>query len=145
MTRVSKIIGWRLWRNVAKQRTRKMAAFTLFEALVALAVFSFAVMGFLMAFDSTLDAARVVRRESLIRQVMEDRMAWLENAELAPMDSRIDGPWPGMKVQEIVTREVLTDDKKNVLDGFWKMRVVVEWTRDGQEEKMEASFLRYGL
>lgn len=119
-------------------------AFTLFEALVALAIFSFAVMGFLMTFDSTLAAARETRREAIIRQMMEDRIAWLEQAELKESEDEFDGPFPGMKIRQTVQKETITDDEKNILDGFWKMGVKVTWTRDGKEETMEASFLRYG-
>ena len=120
------------------------AAFTLFEALVALAVFSFAVLGFLAAYDAALDAAREVRRESIVRQILEDRIAWLEKAELFETENRMDGPLPGMKILEAITPETMVDEEQNILGGFWRMSVTVEWQRDGQAETVEASFLRYG-
>jgi type II secretory pathway component PulJ len=120
-------------------------AFTLFEALVALAVFSFAVIGFLWAYDATLDAAREVRREAIVRQIMEDRIAWLEIAELVETDNRIDGPLPGMKIRETIQPERLIDEEQNILQGFWRAAVVVEWETDGRKESMEASFLRFAL
>lgn len=123
---------------------RSCSAFTLFEALVALAVFSFSVMGFMMTFDSTLSAAREARRESIIRQIMEDRIAWLEHAELQKSEQEIDGVFPGMKIRETIEPKTITDDEKTILQGFWKMTVKVSWPRDGKEESLESHFLRYG-
>jgi len=125
-------------------KSGRRAAFTLVEALVALGVFSFAVLGFLMAFDTTLDAAREVRREAMIRQILEDRVAWLEHAPLALRDVRIEGPIPGMIIREEISTERLVDEEQNVYGGFWKVRVIVEWEREGEKETMEAGFLRYG-
>jgi len=123
---------------------RRGNAFTLVEALVALGVFSFAVLGFLMAFDTTLGAAREVRREAMIRQILEDRIAWLEHAPLEPREARIDGPIPKMIIREEIAPERLVDESRNIYEGFWKVRVLVEWDRAGEKETMEAGFLRYG-
>ena len=50
-------------------------AMTLFEVLVALTIFSFAVIGCLVAYNSTLSAAREVRFEAEVRRILEDRIA----------------------------------------------------------------------
>jgi type II secretory pathway pseudopilin PulG len=123
---------------------RRKQGFTLVEALVALGVFAFAVLGFLMAFDTALEAAREVRREAMIRQILEDRMAWLEHAPLEPGESRLEGPIPGMLIREEISQERLVDERQNIYDGFWRVRVLVEWERAGEKETMEAGFLRYG-
>jgi type II secretory pathway component PulJ len=126
-------------------RSSFLLGFTLFEALVALAVFSFAVIGFLWAFDATLDAAREVRREAVVRQILEDRMAWLEIAELVETENVIEGPMPGMKIRETIQPERLIDEEQNILEGFWRVGVLVEWETDGRKESMEAGFLRFAL
>lgn len=111
---------------------------------MALGVFSFAVLGFLMAFDTTLQAARDVRREAMARQILEDRIAWLERIPLEPRDVRLDGPVPGMVIREEVAPERLVDERQNVYEGFWRVRVLVEWERSGEKEQLEAGFLRFG-
>lgn len=123
---------------------RQRRGFTLVEALVALGVFAFAVMGFMLAFESALQAATEVRREALIRQIMEDRMAWLEHAPLAPMENRIEGPMPGMIIREEIAPETMLDEERTILEGFWRMRVLVEWPGPRGPETLEAGFLRYG-
>lgn len=127
-------------------RSRKtgLPGFTLVEALVALGVFAFAVMGFLLAFESALQAAREVRREALVRQILEDRMAWLESAPLEPAENRIEGPLPGMVIREEIARETMMDEERTVLEGFWRLRVLIEWPGPQGPETMEAGFLRYG-
>lgn len=128
----------------ACKSTRTAGAFTLFEALVALAVFSFAVLGFVGAFEAALDSAREVRREAFLRQVLEDRIAFLENAPLFDTDNSYPGPVPGMTIRETIFPEQLVDEEQNILAGFWKLTVSITWQRDGTEETLEASFLRYG-
>ena len=118
--------------------------FTLVEALVALGVFAFAVMGFMLAFESALQAAREVRREAILRQILEDRMAWLEHAPLARMENRIEGPLPGMIIQEEIAPETMLDEQRTILEGFWRVRVLVEWPGPEGPETLEAGFLRYG-
>jgi prepilin-type N-terminal cleavage/methylation domain-containing protein len=118
--------------------------FTLVEALVALGVFAFAVMGFMLAFESALQAAREVRREALIRQILEDRIAWLEHAPLTPTENRIEGPLPGMIIREVISPEEMLDEERTILIGFWRMRVLVEWPGSTGTETLEAGFLRYG-
>lgn len=124
---------------------RLNTAFTLVEALVALGVFAFAVLGVLMAFDSGLQAAQQVRREALVRQILEDRVAWLETAPLEPAENRFEGPLPGMLIREEITRETLVDEERTVFDGFWRVRVLVQWPGPGgNKENLEAGFLRFG-
>ncbi|MCS7009719.1 MAG: prepilin-type N-terminal cleavage/methylation domain-containing protein [Chthoniobacterales bacterium] len=120
----------------------KCSGFTLFEALIALAVFGFAVVGLMMAFDELLDAAREIRRESVIRNILEDRIAWLEEAELQKYENRIEGPLPDMVIYETIEPEQLTDSKLTIYEGFWRCRVKIEWKRESGTETLEGGFLR---
>lgn len=125
--------------------TSSNRGFTLFEALIALGVFAFAVLGLMMAFDSLLEAGREARREAVIRNILEDRIAWLEEVEPHVFENRIDGPLPEMVITESIEPEQLTDSNLTIYDGFWRCRVKIEWKRDGKLETLEASFLRVSL
>lgn len=50
--------------------------FTLFEVLLALAVFAVAVVGLITALNTAMEAALEVRHSSLLRQELESRIAY---------------------------------------------------------------------
>jgi hypothetical protein len=53
-----------------------MAGFTLFEVLIALAVFMLAVTGIAIAIDTALQATLDIRQRSLSRSLLESRLAY---------------------------------------------------------------------
>jgi len=56
----------------------KAGGFTLFEVLIALAVFMLAVTGLAVALDTALQAALQVRQRSLCRWELESRLAYCQ-------------------------------------------------------------------
>jgi len=116
---------------------------TLFEVLVALTIFSFAVIGCLVAYNSTLSAAREVRHDAEVRRILEDRVAELEGMEPREYEKVIDSALPGLKIRESIRPEEITDAQGTVLSGFWKVEVTAEWERDGAPQEIQCSFLRY--
>jgi prepilin-type N-terminal cleavage/methylation domain-containing protein len=119
-------------------------AMTLFEVLIALTIFSFAVIGCLVAYNSTLSAAREVRYDAEVRRILEDRVAELEGMELQEYEKEIDSGLPGLKIRESIRPEEIIDAERNVLSGFWKVEVTAQWERDGVPQEIQSSFLRYG-
>jgi hypothetical protein len=57
-------------------RNRSTAGFTLFEVLIALAVFMLAVTGIAIAIDTALQATLDIRQRSLFRSLLESRLAY---------------------------------------------------------------------
>jgi len=57
-------------------RNRITAGFTLFEVLIALAVFMLAVTGIAIAIDTALQATLDIRQRSLSRSLLESRLAY---------------------------------------------------------------------
>lgn len=56
--------------------SRKNRGFTLFEVLIALAVFAVAVVGLISALNTAMEAALEVRQRSMIREELESRIAY---------------------------------------------------------------------
>lgn len=63
---------------MTKNRQFQHAGFTLFEVLIALAVFMLAVTGLAMALDTALQAALEVRQRSFCRAELESRLAYCQ-------------------------------------------------------------------
>jgi prepilin-type N-terminal cleavage/methylation domain-containing protein len=72
-------------RNSHSQRS----GFTLFEVLIALAVFMLAVTGLAVALDTALQAALEVRQRSFCRSELESRLAYCQANPPPPGASRI--------------------------------------------------------
>lgn len=118
-------------------------AFTLFEVLVALAVFAMAVIGLMVALNSALSAARQIRTEARIRALLESRLATLEGGLIFETERVTESTNPRVKFTESLRREKVVGTGRDVLEGFWRARVVAEWEADGEQRRQEATFLRY--
>lgn len=118
-------------------------AFSLVEVLVALGMFAFAVIGLLMAYNSSLNAAREVRRESQIRQLLEDRVAEWEGLNLEPTENRGDSRLPGVTLLESCQPHEFIGPDQTIYRGFWKITLTAEWQEGGSPQSMQAEFLRY--
>ena len=119
-----------------------LRAFSLVEVLIALGVFSFAVVGLLGAYNSAMAAASDVRRESEIRRMLENRVASLELRDLEPYENREETVIPGVTITERIEQEQLIDDEQTIFD-FWRVTVEATWEQGGQPQAMAATFLRY--
>lgn len=118
-------------------------AFTLFEVLIALAVFAFAVIGLMSALNAALSSARQIRMESRIRSLLDNRLAALEGGLIFEMERVTESTNPRVKFTESLRREQVVGTGRDVLEGFWRARVVADWDVDGEHRRQEATFLRY--
>lgn len=117
--------------------------FTLFETLVALGVFTFAVMGILTAMTSAVDASRSMQRESFIRESLQSRLAVLSNIPVQAFAKESDPDAQGVRYLESVSRKEMLKEDRTVLEGFWKVSVKAVWTEEGEPQEWELSHLEY--
>lgn len=119
------------------------SAFTLFEVLLALAIFGLAVIGMLGALNSALSSAREARLGQFARIQLESRLAILEGEPLRPTQRQVEQASPKMTFTESIQKEPITTASHETLDGFWRLKVVANWSASDGERKEEISFLRY--
>jgi type II secretory pathway component PulJ len=122
---------------------RRVRGFTIAETLVALAVFSFSVLGIVLALDATIDAARTMQRESLIRGELQSRLAILSNRPAREFSAKADANADGVTYQETVIPEQIRQEDATVLTGFWKVSVTARWMDRGEPQEWELSHLEY--
>lgn len=118
-------------------------AFTIAETLVALAVFSFAVLGVATALNTTIDAARTVQRESLIRAELQSRLAILSNRPAREFTFESPPTVEGVIFLESLVPEVVRKEDATLLPGFWKVSVTAKWLDRGETQEWEMSHLEY--
>lgn len=123
----------------------KNAAFTLFEVLVALAVFVLAIGGLTMALNKTVEASAFLRDDAEIRRQME---SWVDQAMAMPMTMLAQGqesePDALGAVYYLVAEpaEIRNRDDEE-LTGLWWVTVRANWTDDAGKQEWQERFLRY--
>jgi type II secretion system protein I len=121
----------------SSRRTRQ--AFTLLEVLIAVGIFAFAALGLLLALERSMDGARTMQRDSLVRNGLQNRLASLSVGSLRPISQ--DETENGVAYHMEVQREEVTNDQKTILRGFWRIKVRAEWTGGGSPQSWEVSHL----
>jgi len=117
--------------------------FTIAETLVALAVFSFSVLGIGLALDATIGAARTMQRESLIRTELQSRLAVLSNRPPREFQAEAPANADAVTFSESIRPEVVRKDDATLLAGFWKVSVTAKWMDRGESQEWELSHLEY--
>lgn len=122
--------------NLSKQYFRT-DGFTLFEVLIALAVFMLAVIGVAKAIDTALQAALEARQRNSCRQQLETRLAFCM-AEPPPVGQpRIldAGKNGGIRVEETLEPYPLKNAKSQEITGIKKL--VIKASSGNQSDKAE--------
>lgn len=123
----------------------KKSGFTLFEILIALAMFSLAIGGLAIALDRIIAAKGMLRDESEMRQQLEsllDQAMALPVEELA--NGRETGPdAKGVKYYVSAEQAEIRDKDDAMLPGLWWITVRAEWTDGGEKQERKEKFLRY--
>lgn len=117
--------------------------FTLFEVLLALGIFGLMVVGMMGALNSALSSAREVRMDQLIRSRLENRLASLEGGDIKELKRTVEEESPKIKFVETVVKEPVRDPQNSILEGFWRVKIVAEWSVGGETKQEEVSILRY--
>ncbi len=103
------------------------SAFTLFEVLIALAVFALAVTGLAMALESIVQTALEARQRTLCRMELESRLAY------DMVDPPIEGDRTlsaaenhGFEITESATPEELKDGENHPLNAIYRLKITTK-------------------
>lgn len=115
-----------------KNNIAKTGGFTLFEVLIALAVFMLAVTGLAVALDTALQAALQVRQRSLCRWELESRLAYCQANPPPEASPRILEAERnrGIRVEESLAAHLARNSAGAELTGLKKLTIV---TKAGNE------------
>ncbi|MFZ4115551.1 MAG: type IV pilus modification PilV family protein [Chthoniobacterales bacterium] len=102
-------------------------AFTLFEVLIALAVFAFSVAGLVMALDSMVKAVLETRERVFSRLSLESRLAY--NLVDPPVSGDRTLTNHGVTFTESLTPLDLTDVHGNEIRGIYRLKITSEYEK----------------
>lgn len=123
----------------------KKNAFTLFEVLMALAVFVLAIGGLTLALNKTAEASALLRDDAEIRRQME---SWVDQAMDMPMPMLAQGQESERDALGVVYRvsaepaEIRNRDDEE-LAGLWWVTVQANWADVHGKQEWQERFLRY--
>lgn len=103
---------------------KKNSGFTLFEVLIALAVFALAVTGLAIAIQSIVQTALEIRQRTFVRLELESRLAY------DMVDPPIEGDRTltaeenhGFEIKESATPEEIEDGEGHPLTGIYRLKI----------------------
>lgn len=103
---------------------RHSRGFTLFEVLIALAVFSIAVTGLAIALDTVVQSALEARQRVLTRLELESRIAYNMIDPPLSGERTIDAASNhGVAIKESATLEQLQDAQNQPLTGIYRLQI----------------------
>jgi len=102
--------------------------FTLFEALLAMAVFALAFMGLAAALDAGIGAGIAARDSERVRRELENRLAFCMASPPKPGEKRVIEAKDnrGVRVQESLEAYEAKNMDNEPLAGLWTLKIVVE-------------------
>ena len=123
----------------------KKSGFTLFEILIALAMFSLAIGGLAIALDRIIAAKAMLRDEAEMRQQLESQLDRAMALPIEQLAAGIDTEPDTRGVKYFISAEQAEDERKDdvILAGLWWVTVRAEWTDGAQKQERKEKFLRY--
>lgn len=122
----------------AKLHARRRPAwlgFILFELVLALTIFSIAVLGLVKALNMTLQTANLLRRDQLIRIGMRNVFEELRNKPLAKMSTTITDTTFGITYTSSTEALSLKTTNGGVLSDMYKLTIHATSSFDGVEQE----------
>lgn len=117
----------------------------LMEVVIALGIFSTAVVAFIVSLNKTAELSLLARQESMVSRLVEGAVTEaLTVPEMREQDYEYQLEEMDMKIKvETQPIDLLTKDN-NHLEDMWLVRVTATWYQDGEEQKDMVETWRYG-
>ncbi len=122
---------------------RPRAAFILFETMLAVMIFSIAVIALGKCVDNCLRAEIAIQEEDRARRALENRMAEVESGAEKVTDPKtveLKGPFAGMKLKQ--SREPLKwkNEKNEEVSGLYEITLLLTWENRGETHERTLNF-----
>lgn len=140
----------RVRRSAPRQGRFGERGILLLEIMLAVAIFSMAVIGLGRCVSNCLAAEAVRTQDARARQLLAGRMAEIQASLALPEVSKrdeVEAPFEGLTIVETRRAANLKNEKDAALTGLFEITLRAEWTAAGTEQSRSVSFylLRQGF
>lgn len=134
-----------LKRLTGRSSGKPVGGWLLMEVVIALGIFSTAVVAFIVSLNKTAELSLLARQESMVSRLVEGAVTEaLTVPEMREQDYEYQLEEMNMKIKvETQPIDLFTKDN-NQLEDMWLVRVTATWYQDGEEQKDMVETWRYG-
>ena len=115
-------------------RRSSVHGMVLLEVIVALTIFTGVAFALVMALDAATEAGTDRNRVDAATLGLENRMAQLANAPIAPTKRDLPADPTGVAYHLEITPQTLEDDHRKDFSGFYRVTLRATWGRDREKE-----------
>jgi hypothetical protein len=132
-------------RNVRK-RLRSNYAFALYEVLLGVAIFAIGVIALGRAVENCINASTISSEESVVRQLLSDRMAQVQAASAVPdpeKEFKIKTSYGKVTLTQKTIAAPLTEPDNTVINGINLVTLTAHWDHAGIPQSKQIQFYVY--
>ena len=122
---------------------RRKQGFTVFEVMLALAIFSLVMVSLAVALEKTMDAFVISKKESLIRQNLESHLSQVRQQPLQVGTQSLGQDNDGVDYESEVKPLELTNQRNVTLVNLYQLIIRARWVENGTKEERLASIYVY--
>lgn len=130
-----------------KRFSRARSGFLLFEAMLAVIIFSMAVLALGRCVENCLRADKFRREEGHARRLLANRMTEILAGAVPLTDKASEkwdkGPWAGMELLSTRVPLELKNEKEQELFGLYQVTLVLKWKSGTEVISRELTFYIY--
>lgn len=119
------------------------SAFVLFEAMLAVAIFSLGVLALAHCMQNCLQAEMMKEEDVRLRRLLENRMIEIEAGAVPLSDVSTDtlkGAFEGISLKTTRTPLKLRNEKDQEITGLFSIKLEATWTTGGQKLERSLDF-----
>ena len=133
-------------RNSKSKIRRVCRAFALYEVLLGVAIFAIGVVALGRAVENCLNASTISAEESVVRQILSDRMAVVQAAAVVPdaqKEFKINSSYGLVRLIQKSGPANLTEPGNTVLTGINLVTLTALWQHSGVVQSKQIQFYVY--
>jgi prepilin-type N-terminal cleavage/methylation domain-containing protein len=118
-------------------------AFTLLEVMLALAIFSMAILGLALSLQEMIEASLESRRDNEVRRELDSRLATFRQKQIQPGTQDLGQDQAGRTYEGETTLLELKNQRNVALHGLYRLTVRTKWKAGATEEERSCSLYVY--
>jgi len=129
-----------------RRHSKSTYAFALYEVLLGVAIFALGVVALGRAVENCINASTISSEESIVRQILSDRMAQVQAASAVPdaeKEFKVKTSYGNVVVTQKTAAATLTEPDNTVINGINLVTLTARWNHAGLPQSKQIQFYVY--